>query len=97
MAKIKLSDPVLKAELEIDNYHLDHPFIKLNKVEVLWYLLCATEESMQTKSMELINDSYLGSLYIDEMKYVLKYCMQWINISCPSGGNIPTKTDQTPS
>lgn len=94
MTKIKLSEPVLKAEVEIDTYHLDHPFIKIKKTEALWYLLCATEELMQKKSIALGDDFYLSNQYADEMKYVLKYCMQWINQSSPSGGKIPTKTDQ---
>ena len=94
MAKIKLSKPVLAAELEIDSYHLAHPFIKLKKVEALWYLLCATEELMLKKSIELIDDPVLANQYVDEMKYVLKYCMQWVNLSCLNGGIIPSKSDQ---
>ena len=92
MAKVKLSESVLKAEIEIDSYHLNHPFIKLEKVEAFWYLFCAAEEAMMMSMMNLKNDPYLASHHVDSMKYVLKYCMQWINHSSPTGGKIPSKS-----
>ncbi|MCH7887584.1 MAG: hypothetical protein IIA58_06450 [Candidatus Marinimicrobia bacterium] len=93
MAKVNLDKPVLKAEIEIDRYHLTHPFIKLKKTEAFWYLFCAAEESMMMTTMNFPDDLYIAGNYVDSMKYVLKYCMQWINHSCTTGGKIPLKSN----
>lgn len=93
MVKINLDKSVLAAEQEIDNYYLSHPFIKLNKVEALWYLLCVSEENMMMNAMSPSDDLLFRNNYADNIKYVLKYCMNWINRSCPVGGIIPSKSD----
>ena len=94
MAKINLNKNVLQAEKELDSFYKSHPFIKLQKVEALWYILCVSEEIMLMKTMDSIDDLHLAGQFVDEMKYILKYCMQWINQSCPPGGKIPNKSDQ---
>ena len=93
MPKSVLIESVLKAEKEIDNFYLTSPFINLNRIEALWYLLCAAEENCVLISMGREARFKKSFVLVDSMKYVLKYCMNWLFESCPTGGQVPKKCD----
>jgi hypothetical protein len=92
----RLSPQARAAEIEIDSAYKSNPLLRLNFAAAAWHVLAVIEESLflpvfQGEGLTAQRHSALADRYI----HTLRHPFNWLRSSCPLGGRLPTRYDES--
>lgn len=84
------------AEIEIDSAYQANPLLRLNFAPAAWHVLAIIEESLFLPIFrgEDLTAQKLGAV-ADSYIYTLRHPFNWLRSSCPPGGRLPTRYDES--
>jgi hypothetical protein len=92
----RLSPQARAAEIEIDSAYQANPLLRLHFAPAAWHVLAIIEESLflpifrgeglTAQTFGAVADSYI---------YTLRHPFNWLRSSCPPGGRLPTRYDES--